>query len=730
MSNFAHLERFVQPESVAVVGASPNPSSQGGRLYANVRTHSRVSGQVYAVNPNYQQIGADPCWPSIADLPDGVQIDVALLMVNQTLVLPTLRECARRQIPFAIVMSSGFSEAGPQGARLEQEIKSLCRETGLRVYGPNCPGFVNIRARLGLTFSPAFKDDLVAGPIGLATQGGGLGRNIIQGLSQCAGVGMWFSPGNEVDLDLPDFIAHMANDPDIKVIGLLIEGIRDGQRLIRSLELAQRTGTSVVALKIGHSEQGVKAAQSHTAAIAGSARINSAVLAQYGVIEVNDLDDLIAVAQLLCRARPTAGTGLCIFTFSGGTAALAADIAGTQDLPLAQFSESTLAALKSKLPGFAAISNPVDTTADILRDPAAAMACLRMVCEDEHTGAVLYPIPMDYGQVTDDIADAIIEVSSRCPTPVIPVWMSRRLGGGFHKLEDNGLQPFLSISSAVRALKAIWPVSQDDPMPARQRAAGAGDTAHTESAEDFEKGQLAVASNATQQLGEFESKSILAAAGIRFPVSELAQDATQAIEIHQRIGGPVAMKISSPDIAHKTEAGGVILNLDSGRDVQAAFHTICDNVRKHSPQARIDGVLVQSLLPANGLEVLLGYHQDPTFGPMLTFGLGGIFVELLDDVTHLALPTSSTLLSGSALRPSIIRMIHQIHYSEVLYGVRGKPPFDIDGLIDLITRFALFAIEHRESCPEIELNPVWVGPTGQGAIALDALITRRVSVAS
>ncbi|MFD4836970.1 acetate--CoA ligase family protein [Achromobacter sp. NPDC058515] len=699
MRPFADLSRFINPVNVAVVGASARPSSQGARLYENLVRHSQIRGKVYAVNPAYSQIGDAPCWPSIRELPDG-DIDVALVIVNASRVMDALLQCVQRKIPYAIVMSSGFSEAGEAGRALEQDIARLCRETGLHVYGPNCPGFVNVRDRIGMTFSPAFRHDLNAGGIGLATQGGGLGRNLLQGLSHGQGVGLWFSAGNEVDLEIPDFIACMAQDPQIKVIGLLMEGIKDGRRLTAALDLARERGKPVVVLKIGHSEAGVRAAQSHTASIAGSAAINSAVFRQFGAIEVDDLDQLLAVTRLLAQGAPKPGSGLCIYTFSGGTAALATDIAGLANLPMAAFSAQTNAALKSLLPDFANISNPVDTTADILRDQDAANECLRVICNDPGVGAVLFPIPMDYGEVTDGIAQSIIDVSRSTATPIIPVWMSRRMGGGFQLLEQHGLQPFLSVSGAIAALSRIWPESGAPSGPAAEHDAGgaapqAGETA----------GRL--------QLSEAQSKALLRQAGFPLPANEVAASAGQAAAAAARIGFPVVMKIVSPDIAHKTESGGVRLGIRTEDAAAEAFDGICAAVARAAPGARIEGVLVEAMLPAGGREVLVGVHRDAAFGLVLTFGLGGIFVETLRDVAHRMIPLQ---------REDARSLLRDIRNAAILEGVRGQPSADLAALEDLILQVSAFAERHADTLLELELNPVWLGPAGQGAIALDALI--------
>lgn len=702
MKPFADLSRFVNPRNVAVVGASARESSQGRRLYDNLVLHSAVPGEVYAVNPAYQEIGGRPCWPSISALPEA-EIDVALIMINAALVLDTLRQCVARGIPYAVVMTSGFSEAGEEGRRLEREIAELCEATGLHVYGPNCPGFVNVRDRLGMTFSPAFKDDLNAGSIGLATQGGGLGRNLLQGLSFGQGVGLWFSAGNEVDLEIPDFIAHMANDPKISVIALLMEGVKNGRRLTAALELARARNKPVVVLKVGRSEAGVRAAQSHTASVAGTAAVNSAVFRQFGAIEVDDLDQLLAASRLLTRITPKSGKGLCIYTFSGGTAALAADIAGAADLPMAAFSPATKAALRERLPDFASIDNPVDTTADILRNPAASADCLRAICADPSVGTVLFPIPMDYGVITDGMAQAIATVAAETETLIVPVWMSRRLGGGFQLLESAGLLPFLSLSDAIAALaKAVpWQRSPRQPAAAAPHAEAVGGDA--------------------RMLSEAAAKQLLREAGLPIPQGTVVTSAAQAAVAAERLGFPVVMKVVSAQIAHKTEAGGVRLGIASAGAAREAYAAIHEAVARHNPDAVIDGILVERMLPPGGREVLVGVHSDAAFGLVLTFGLGGIFVETIRDVAHRMIPLS---------REDARALLREIRYAEVLDGVRGQAPADLAALEDLILKVSDYAWNHRDTLQEMELNPVWVGAEGQGAMPLDALIGLRADADS
>jgi len=693
---YADLTRLVNPRNIAVVGASARPSSQGRRLYDNLALHSTVPGKIYPVNPAYQDIAGQRCWPTISALPTGT-IDVALVMVNAAHVLEVLTQCAQRRIPFAIVMTSGFSETGEAGQHLEQQIAALCLETGLRVYGPNCPGFVNVRDRIGMTFSPAFKDDLNSGSIGLATQGGGLGRNLLQGLAFGEGVGLWFSAGNEIDLGMPDFIAHMARDPKIHVIALLMEGIKDGHRFTTALDLARRHDKPIVILKLGHSEAGVQAAQSHTASVAGSAAVNSAVFRQFGAIEVGDLNQLLAISRLLTRATPKSRNGLCVLSFSGGTAALAADLAGAANLPMANLTPATRAALSQILPAFASTANPVDTTADVLRQPQTLTECLHILCNAPEVGTILFPIPMDYGDITDAMAKALTAVAAHTDTLLVPVWMSRRFSAGFQHMETAGLLPFLSLSDAVAALRCA--IDWRRPLP--QQAAA-----------PVSKNTLAIP-EAVHTLSEVAAKAVLGHAGIAIPEGRVVHSADDAARYATELGFPIAMKIVSAQLTHKTDVGGVKLNIHSADAARVAYTTLRTTVSRQAPQARIDGILVERMLPPTAHEVLIGVHRDATFGLVMTFGLGGIWVEMLRDVAHRLLPLSPEEAQ------TLPRDLKQV---AILDGLRGQPPADFAALHALLLQVSDFAWQHRDTLIELELNPVWLGSAGLGAIALDALI--------
>lgn len=692
---FPDLQRLVRPRNVLVVGGSKQPNSEGARLLENLATHSRLVGELLVVNP---KMAADPdpgyrCWPSIAELPD-LPIDVALLMVRGSRVLEALEGCAARRIPFAVVMASGFGEAGAEGKAVEDQIRALCARTGLRVYGPNCPGITNLRDRIGMTFSPAFRTDINPGTIGIVTQGGGSGRNLLQGLSFGAGAALWLSAGNEVDLGAPDFIAHMAQDPDIRVIAVLLEGINRGRDLVAALELARRRGKPVIIMKLGRSELGVRAAQSHTGSIAGAAEINRAVFRQYGAIEVDEIDELVAVARLLASPQRPATSRLAIVTFSGGAAGMAADQAGVEGLELARFSPATIEHLRSMLPSYAAVDNPVDVTSEALKTMETFASCLRSVAADPDVGAVLLPIPADYAAVTESIAQAIVEVAAVATKPLIPIWMSRRLGKGFQLLEESGLAPFLSLSKAVRALRRAAPSTRTLAPPPAAKTHDDG------------------AAPALLACTEAEAKRMLQEAGISVPQGVLATSPAEAETAARKLGMPVVMKVASAQILHKTEVGGVRLGVASTAQAGQVYEEMVRHVSAQRPDAIIDGVLVEKMLDGRGREMLVSIHSDPVFGRVITMGLGGVFVELMKDVAHRVLPIR---------RDDALEMVAELRHGTYLERFRGLPAADVPALADLMVRLSQFAMDHPE-VEEVELNPVWVGSEGEGACALDALV--------
>lgn len=696
---FPDLSRLVKPASVVIVGASDRRDSIGGRAFYNLVEESDFPGTLWLVNPGRAEVAGRPCARSVTVLPEAP--DLAVIAIPAPGVLTALKDCAARGVAFAIVLSSGFGEMGDAGKAIEAEMRALAAATGMRIYGPNCPGLSNVNDRLGFTFSPAFKLDLVKGPLGVATQGGGLGRTILQAMERGIGVGLWCSAGNEVDLEVSDFIHYMAGAPDIQVIVTLIEGIRDGAKFVGAVRRAADMGKPVVALKVGKSDYGVKATLSHTAAIAGSAEINSAAFRQLGVVEVDDVDELIDTAWLLARATPRAAERIAVYCSSGGTAALAADMVGSAGLALADFAPTTTARLSELLPSFAAIGNPVDTTAEVLADMTVIDRSLQAVADDPHVGLILHPFPMEYGAATTQAAESVVRVQAASRTPIVPIWISDRRGGGLTALNEAGMAPVRSVGKAVKAVSrwaeyGNWLASHDSgwrPMIL----------------DHIERGDAR-----RETLGEADAKTFLAASGIALLAAELAFSRDGACRIAERIGFPVVAKVASAEIVHKSDIGGVRVGLADTTAVGAAWDAIHAAVGAAAPATQIDGVLIEAMAPPGGVETLIGVHRDPVFGPVLTFGLGGIYVEVFKDVSRRLLPLTPTDAHA---------MISEVCCFALLDGARGRPKADIAALEALLLKVSDFVIAHEVE--EMDLNPVWVGAVGQGAIPLDAVIIRR-----
>jgi acyl-CoA synthetase (NDP forming) len=696
------LLRLIRPRSIALVGASDRLHSIGERTLTNLLDHSEFDGDVFLINPTKTEIRGRRCWPSVASLP--ATPDVAVIVVPASGVLAVAEECAARGVLFAIVLTSGFGEAGEEGERAQVRLKEIADAGGMRLYGPNCPGLTNVNHRLGLTFSPSFPHDLVKGPIGLATQGGGLGRNVMQAMDRGIGIGLWASTGNEVDLQVADFIHYMADAPDIRVIVTLLEGIKDGAKFVAAVNRAAANGKPVIALKVGKSEYGQKAAQSHTASLTGSAEVNSAVFKQCGVIEVDDIDELVDTAWLFARAEPPSSEGVAIYTSSGGTAALTADAVGMAGLTLAQFTPETKELLGSLLPAYAAIDNPVDTTAAVLSDPALIEKSLSAVAVDPNLGCVIVPIALDYGDTTIQLARTIIAAQKGCATPIIPIWMSDRMGEGYRMLVEGGFAPPRSVGKAIKAIQrwvdyGCWKRSHGVQHAMQPVAALPPATA-------------------TRSLSEAQAKGQLQASGIGLLPSTLASTLEQAVAAANAMGYPVVTKIASEQIVHKSDIGGVKVGLQDADQLRLAWSDIMDAARLHRPDATIDGLLVEKMAPRGGLELMIGVTRDPVFGHVMTFGLGGIYVEILRDVTRRMLPLSA---GGAAA------MVREMRCFPLLDGARGRPPADLAALETLLLRISDFVMQNAGRIEEMDLNPVWIGSRGEGVFPLDAVIIERVS---
>ncbi len=700
---FDDLVELTRPRSVMIVGASSKPGTLGHTTVVNMLEHSDFDGEVHLVNPKGGELFGKPLHASVAAVP-AQGIDVALLLVPAESAVETLRACAEKGVRYVIVFTGGFAELGEAGRTVEAEMLALAQRSGMRLYGPNCAGMTMLAPRLGLTFSTEFRNDGRTGKlsrIGLVTQGGGLGRSLMQGNERGVCFSRWFSTGNELDLDSADFINWLAHDPGTDLICTVMEGIRSGPRFIAAAAAARRAGKPLIALKIGRSDFGKKAAQSHTASLAGEDAVNDAVFSQYGVIRVEDLDELLDVASLISRVGARSLRNICVYSSSGGAGVLSADKVGEAGLAMAVLADETVAEMARHAPAYAALTNPVDLTTKALTDPDLARRCLAPLFADPGVDAVLYPITSNYSASTEGLVRNMLAVAQGGAKAFVPVWMSSRRGPAHDLLIQEGFAPVYSLRNAMLALKRVSGY-------AAQAAEVAGGV------EDAAPAGLPAAAPAVQlPCNEAQAKALLAQYGVRAPRESLAATAEAAAEAARAIGFPVALKLVADGVLHKSEIGGVQLGLRDEAEVRAAFERILANAARHQvPAAAIRGALVSEMV-VDGVEMLVGLHRDEVFGPVLSVGAGGVWVEVEADVARCHLPASLQQIEHA---------LDQTRIARRLASHRGLPARDRAALVDAVQRIAALFTALGDGVQSLEVNPLVVLDAGRGVVALDAVI--------
>jgi acetate---CoA ligase (ADP-forming) len=718
--HFADVSALVRPKSVAVVGASDRPGSLGNLAYRNIRRRSQVPGPVVPVNPRATSVDGDICYPSVSatGIPD---IDVAFVVVPASQLLSVIEDCGRAGVRNAILFTSGLAETGETGRLLQDRIRLEASRWRLRLYGPNCPGLTNVRDNIYLSPSPGAADVSTPGTVGLVTQGGGIGRALMQWTDHGLGVALWASPGNAVDLDVCDFINYAVEDDGITVIATVIEGLSDGPRFREVAQRAAAKGKPIVALKIGRSEYGRQSAMSHTASIAGDDAVVDAVFDELNVVRVDDVDELAETAALLARvldhtmSNPSIPVDqTCVVSFSGGTAALVADLAGVRGLTLAALAPSTLEALQGVAPEFGFVGNPVDLTTDALTDPTLNGAILNAVTADPNVGSVLFAMPADYGEMSVSATRDAISICSAARRLLVPIWPSPTHGEGFALLEKAGSIPFGGANAAVKALSRIaqWTrnrVDQADGVTNSPAWPYAGQGPVTAAVDHEPDGRSVVSWE--------DARNLLMGYGLTFPREAVVADARAAVQAAESIGFPVALKIMAPGVTHKSDVGGVILGLTTGEEVVEAVTT----AKAGSMSAGRDAsrFVVQQMI-SGGVELLLGAHRDPAFGLTVTVGRGGIYAEYENDVAHMTLPLS----------PDIVRRrIAGLRFSAQLGSARGRSPVDLEAVVAAVLGFGRLLEDHDDTISELEINPLMAvrADSGGGAYVVDVVMIEEPS---
>ena len=691
------LQPLFYPKTIAVIGASQDPKKIAGRSFKNLVAYG-YPGTVYPVNAKAKEVQGRQAYASLREVPGAV--DLAVVVVPASSVLQAMDDCAAKGVKSAIILSSGFAEVDADGRAAQQRLTGIAREAGIRVVGPNCMGTMNVRDGMFATFSQSFEHGLPpVGSIGIISQSGAFGAHcFVSARERGLGLSLWATTGNESDVDVGECLEFMAQDERTQVLLLYMEGCRDKDKLVRGLEAAAARRKPIMVLKVGRTELGAQAAASHTASLVGSDAVYDALFQQYGVHRAESLDELMDVAYA-CTARkfpPQGKVGLV--TISGGVGVLMADAATAQGLEVPPMPAATQAKLKQLIP-YAAVRNPIDTTAQVLDNMALMGTNLElMLSEGGCDSAVLFLSTVGMNPVLMEKLSIVLgDVRKRFPDTlaIIASLMRREL---FASLKEAG---FLVTEDPTRAIEMVgalhkyaqWFAAQDKRPPVPTIPAG-----------------LPAVPN--RVLSEHEAKQLLSNAGIPVAPERLAKSADETQAAAQALGCPVALKINSPDIAHKSEIGGVLLNVATPQAAAEGYRTLMERCAKAAPKAKLEGVLVAPMI-GDGVECILGVKRDPVFGPVVMFGLGGIFVEVMKDVALRIAPFGVEVARG---------MIRQILGFPLLDGARGKPKADVEALAQALSRLSLYAASQGDKLDSIDINPFIVRPAGKGAVAVDALV--------
>ena len=694
------LDALFAPRSIAVIGASNRQGSVGRAVFTNILLNE-YTGTVYPVNPRDRSISGVRSYPSVQDLPESV--DLAVVVVPEAVVPAVTEDCGKKGVKSLIVISAGFKEVGQEGAALEHQVASLAQRYSMRMVGPNCLGTINTDPAVRLNASFASRMPL-EGSIAFASQSGALGEAVIDyATGEGIGFSKFISVGNKADVNENDILEYLRADPRTKVILLYIEDIVDGRKFVDTVTRVTEE-KPIIAVKAGVSPEGAKAASSHTGALAGSDEAYNAILKQSGVLRVESIIDLFDYGRAFAKQPPPRGNRVAIITNGGGPGTMATDASVRYGLQISQFSEVTKAKLRAGLPKEASVNNPVDLIGDAQAD-RYELALQALHDESVDCGLVLLtPQAMvDLRKVAETIATVGPKSGKTILTSILGL---TDITPAVEVLESNNIPHYTFPESAVRALAAMYEYQRWVDRPRTQ-------VKHFDV--DIGKAQdiISTAKRAgLTNLPQDDALRILSTYGLPVIKTETASSKTEAIEAAKRIGYPVAMKIVSPDVVHKIDVGGVKLDLNSDQDISEAYDEILKNVKARIPNARIEGVLLQEFV-TGGTETIIGIHRDPKFGPLLMFGLGGIYVEAYRDVSFRLAPIREL---------SADNMISQIRGSKILQGFRGQPPADTKAIAECIERLSQLSIELPDVA-ELDVNPLVAFQNGYRALDARIIVT-------
>lgn len=692
------IDAIFNPSSIAVIGASAEEKKVGYSVLKNLV--DGYKGKIFPVNPGRQEILSLPCYPSVSAIPE--KVDLAVIVIPAKFVAESLKDCAKAGVKGVVIISAGFKEVGGEGVNREKEIVEIVRASGMRMVGPNCLGVMNTKIKMNASFAAEMPPE---GKVAFFSQSGALGVAIIDwALENNFGFSKFVSFGNKADLNESDFLEYFAKDPDTDVILGYIEDVVDGKRF---LEVSQEVTKikPVILIKSGATEAGARAASSHTGALAGSDRAFNEAFRKAGIIRAHGIQELFEIASMFISRKKPQGKRLLIITNAGGPGIIAADSADKLGIKLEPMSRASIDAIVEKLPSSASLYNPVDIIGDATSERYKVV--LEQAIKDEVPQGICVILTPQAMTDVENVADVVIDASKKTEKPIFTTFIGgQRIKKAIEKLKSNGIANFTDPSVAINAYSKLIQfvelvkkeASVESPLDIsieNTRKAG----------EILER----LKSNGISEIGGEEAFEILSLYGFSFPDRALAKTPMEAVAIAERIGYPVVMKVSSPHILHKTDVGGVKLNLTNEKAVYNAFLEITSNVQRVMPEAFIEGVMVYEMV-TGGKEIILGVSYDKTFGHMIMFGLGGIYVEVLKDVSFRIIPVTEQ---------EAFAMIDEIRASRILDGVRGEKPYDKRDIANCIRKLSKLVQDFPE-IKEVDINPYLV--MHNGGIGLDARI--------
>ena len=689
------LEPFYCPTSVAVIGASRDETKLGHAVVKNL-LECGYQGRIYPINLKDDEILGLQAYPSVLTVPGDIELTV--VVVPDRFVATVLEECGQKGVRGVVVITAGFREVGGEGLKKEKELVDIVRRYDMRMLGPNCLGVIDTICPLNASFARGMPK---RGEIAMMSQSGALLMAIHDwALGEGVGFSRFVSLGNKADIDETDLLQLWDDDPHTKVIIAYLEGIADGPEFMKIAEHVGRE-TPIIAIKAGTSDAGARAVSSHTGTLAGSERAYDAAFKQAGITRADSVEELFQYAHAFSEATPIKGDRIAVVSNAGGAAIMATDALDRAHLQLATFQRETIELLQRQLPPGSNALNPVDVRGD--SDAEMYRFALDAVLRDGNVdGVIAILIPQAVTKV-DETAHAIIEVVRQHDKPVLSSFMGKNLADvGVEILRDADIPNYSYPEPAVDAMRAMverWRWLEKPPRAMKR---------FDVDRKKVEQAFAAVRDDGRVKVGDAEARQIMEAYGFTIPQSELARDPDEAVAIAEKIGYPVVMKVTSPDILHKTDIGGVKLNIMSASDVRDAFDLLMYRAYRYMPQAEVWGALVQEMVP-QGKEVIIGVNRDPQFGPLLLLGLGGIYVEILKDASFRIAPVA---------RWEAEEMIGELRSAPLLHGIRGEKPSDLEAIVDCVLRVSQLAVDFPEIV-ELDINPLMVHEEGKGAVALD-----------